>query len=138
MKRILLVDDDVDALETLAELLCEEYEVVTAVNGAEAVFATTRHAIDAIVLDLKMPVLDGAGVVEELRTRGLRIPVILVSACLDLGAVSRSLGVDGYVGKPFDVAILERKLAALGTEGVPLASGPRSVQQPAGGDEPTV
>jgi len=113
MKRVLVVDDDVDTLESLSTLLADKYDVFAAGNGAEAVFATTRHEFAAIVLDLTMPILDGEGVVEELRARNVRAPIILASASLDIASMGKKLGVADYLAKPFDLDVLEEKLERL-------------------------
>jgi DNA-binding response OmpR family regulator len=112
-KRVLLVDDDVDILESLALILEDSYEVRRAQNGLEALEEVERGDIDVVVLDLMMPVLDGEGFLHELKRRGLRVPVLVASAMGDLGRRCRELGVTDFVSKPFDVGQLEAKLSQL-------------------------
>lgn len=113
MKRVLLVDDDPDILESLRMLLEESYAVEVAVNGEAGLRALLARRFDAVVLDMMMPVLDGAGMVRELQARGVHVPVLLASAARNLRSEARSLGVDDFIEKPFDPALLEDKLARL-------------------------
>ncbi|MCC6555305.1 MAG: response regulator transcription factor [Polyangiaceae bacterium] len=117
MKRVLLVDDDPDILESLELLLEERYEIIAAADGATAIAAATSRSLDAIVLDLMMPVLDGAAVMRELRARSVRVPVLIASAARDVAAQARALGAEDYIEKPFDPDLLEAKLARLVADG---------------------
>lgn len=113
MGRILLVDDDADVLASLALLLESSYDVACARDGAQALEALEVGGFDAVVLDLMMPVMDGAELLRELRRRGLRVPVLIASAGSHTGRQARELGADDWLQKPFDVELLERKLARL-------------------------
>jgi DNA-binding response OmpR family regulator len=122
MKRVLLVDDDPDILTSLEMLLEGEYEVSLAADGASALAAMLTQPFDVIVLDLMMPVLDGAGVLRELRARDVRVPVLLASAARDLRTTARELKAEDFIEKPFDLDLLEAKLASLANTGTPLMS----------------
>ena len=122
MKRILIVDDDLDILESLAALLEETYDVALARDGAEALLLAEGQHFDAVVLDLMMPVLNGAGFLQELAARSLHIPTIIVSANAELRSYARRLHATDYLAKPFDIASLEAKLARL-TSGPPDDNG---------------
>ena len=113
MKRILIVDDDPDVLESAAMILEEGYQVALARNGVDALRRIQSESFDAILLDLAMPEKDGASVVFEMTARNIRVPVILVSADHDLAGKARSLGVADHLHKPFNAAALEAKVAAL-------------------------
>ena len=79
--RILVVDDERavrDALERALRL--EGYEVATAADGQEALVSLARRSVDAIVLDVLMPVLDGLETCRTLRRRGDATPVLLLTA----------------------------------------------------------
>jgi len=90
-------------------------DALTATNGLAALDALEHNDVDAIVLDVQMPEMDGCGFFRELRARGNTIPVLIASA---YGAreVQRELGAEASVEKPFDpevlVSELERILAA--------------------------
>ena len=123
MKRVLLVDDDLDILESLAMLLEGSYEVLLARNGKEALAIVESTAkIDVMVLDLMMPVLDGAGLMRELEARELRVPVIVVSAHSDVAFHAPALGAADYLTKPFSIGILRAAIARV-TGGTGGASG---------------
>ena len=123
LKRVLLVDDDPDILTSLEMLLQDIYEVARAEDGEEALDALLAQPFDAVVLDLMMPVLDGAGLMRELRARSMRVPVLLASAAHDLSVRARALGVEDYIEKPFDLDLLESKLARLTEGGLPGSGG---------------
>ncbi len=97
--------------ESLSQLLAGSYEIRVALDGEDALRVLDQGAVDAIVLDMLMPVLDGAGFLRAARARGLDAPVILVSAQSDLRARARALGVDDFLQKPYSIARLEAKLA---------------------------
>ena len=120
MKRVLLVDDDPDILEALRQALEDSFEIRLAHDGREAVAALEREPIDALVLDLMMPVLDGPGVLAAMRDKGMRTPVIIVSAGADAGRVARREGIPNWFSKPFDLGELEKTLQKL--VGEPVAS----------------
>ncbi|MBI3891518.1 MAG: response regulator, partial [Candidatus Wallbacteria bacterium] len=67
---LLLVDDELSVLETVACLLeLDGYRVLTAASGQEALDVATREAVDAILLDVQMPNMDGFQVLQELGRR---------------------------------------------------------------------
>lgn len=83
---ILLVDDHPLILAELARQLREDdgrYELVTAGNGEAAIGILETTAVDLVVTDLKMPVLDGIGLVSHMRVSHPNVPVIVMSSCLD-------------------------------------------------------
>jgi CheY-like chemotaxis protein len=113
MKRLLVVDDEPDVAEVLGELLIPTYAVTLAHDGAEALRILEAGGIDAVVLDLMMPVMSGEALMGELRARKIAVPVIFASAADDLAErASRSRASD-FIAKPFDLAELEEKLARL-------------------------
>lgn len=105
MKKVLVIDDD-NALRSdlLTILELEGYEAVAADNGREGVLAAQNHRPDLILCDITMPVLDGFGVITELRqnpqTAG--IPVIFLTARNEKPFVQRGaqLGAAGYSLSP--------------------------------------
>ena len=110
-RRVLIVDDDEGLLRLLRLILSNDYEVSTAINGSDALDVTRQKHPDVIVLDLRMPVLDGPGFFRELRARGDNTPVLVTSS---FGArdAQRELGADGAIEKPFEPDAL---LAAVGS-----------------------
>ena len=108
---ILVVDDDDDFREALAEVLASAgYPVRDAPNGEVALKRTAEEVPGMILLDLKMPVLDGWGVLEKLRAepRTAGVPVLILSA-YGFEWESELLGAQGYIPKSVGMdEILER------------------------------
>ena len=111
---ILVVDDDPNLMRLMATILrTSGMEVLTATDGYAALDVAMSKDVDAIVLDLRMPNLDGRGFFRELRARGVETPVLIASA---FGAreAQQELGAQGSIEKPFDpemlIAELERIL----------------------------
>ena len=78
---ILVVEDEPVIRELMAILLEDEgYTVRQAVDGMQALEMLEQHGIDVVLSDVKMPRLDGASLVQRLRSRGDAIPVVLLSA----------------------------------------------------------
>jgi CheY-like chemotaxis protein len=111
--RILIADDDPSILETLGDLLRDRYEVLVAGNGEEVMEQLGSSPVDLVVLDMVMPRLDGEGALREIRGRGLRVPVIIVSARSDRLNNYRELGADDFIQKPFEISVLEEKIDRL-------------------------
>lgn len=110
-KRILVVDDDPDILDALAIWLEDRFDVVTAADGGEALDLVERQPFDLILLDLMMPAVDGATVKRTLDSRGVRVPVVVVSAISDLPRHARALGVSDWLTKPLDLEALDATIA---------------------------
>jgi CheY-like chemotaxis protein len=108
---ILVVDDDPTILATVSEALdMEGFPVVTATNGAEALTVVQQHAPWLVLLDMRMPVLDGWGFMRVVRERGLTIPVVVMTAAADARRWAREIGAEGVLPKPFE---LDELLAAV-------------------------
>jgi two-component system, chemotaxis family, chemotaxis protein CheY len=112
---ILVVDDDPTILATVSETLdLEGYPVVTAANGAEALEAYERETPSLVLLDMRMPVLDGWGFVRVARERGLTPRVIVMTAAADARRWAREIGAQGVLAKPFDLEDLLVAVQRLG------------------------
>lgn len=106
MATVLLVDDEPDILLMLRMSFEDEgHEVVTAANGEQALQLLAQGGIDAVVLDMMMPVVDGWGVLRGKLAAGDTTPVIVVSAKSDARDAEKvvELGAVDYVMKPFDL-----------------------------------
>jgi len=113
--RILVVDDELAIIKLLrANLQADGYEVLAAIDGAEALQIVERELPDLIILDIMMPKVDGFEVSRRLREWS-QIPIIILSArsdetdkveCLNLGA-------DDYLSKPFGVTELLARVSAV-------------------------
>ncbi len=106
---ILVVDDDPTILATVSEVLdMEGYDVVTATNGAEALVAIDQSVPSLVLLDMRMPVLDGWGFMRAVRDRGLTLTVVVMTAAADARRWGREIGAEGVLAKPFDIDELVR------------------------------
>jgi len=115
--RILIVDDDRDTLDILTRLLDHEgYECLSAASGAAALATVRATPVDVILLDVRMPEMDGLKVCEQLRADDTlrQIPVILVTCADDMKTRARgmSLGVSEYLTKPLVKEELLTRIAA--------------------------
>ena len=103
--RILIVDDDESILDLLREALSDEgYEVHIATDGALALDLATRLAPDLILLDMRMPIVDGWAFAEAYRQQcGPHARIIVMTAARDARAIAAGIGADGYLAKPFSL-----------------------------------
>ena len=114
--RILVVEDRPEVLDVLQRVLADTgYEVHTATDGDAALAAALDLTPDLVVLDVGLPKQDGFSVTTELRRRGFRAPVLLLTV---RGAVSDKVtgleaGADDYLAKPFDYDELLARVRAL-------------------------
>lgn len=103
MPRILIVDDDRDVRASLEDLFAlEGFEVATAGDGYAALTAVAQRRPDVIISDVRMPPPDGIRLIEMLRTQGVHIPSILITAQRE----PRPHQADAVVYKPFSVDAL--------------------------------
>lgn len=100
--RVLIVDDEPDIRATVSAMLeLEGYAVDEAANGADALHAVDRHEPDLILLDMRMPVLDGWGFARELRRRGHETPIVVMTAARDAAGWAGEIAASSFVAKPF-------------------------------------
>ena len=116
----ILVVDDIDSNRDMLARLLEipGFSVHLACNGIEALDTLKLHDFVMVLMDIRMPVLDGIEALRRIRQRpeGRRVKVIAVTASVSQEARSGLLmeGFDGFIGKPFDAAelyeLIERQL----------------------------
>jgi CheY-like chemotaxis protein len=116
---ILIVEDDFETRYMLATCLeSAGYRVLTAANGREALATIHRDLPSVLVVDLMMPVMDGAEFrqIQRHRRGTASIPFVVVTAAANGREVAAQLGADGFLEKPVDVdqlvAVVGRLLAA--------------------------
>lgn len=105
-KKILVVDDEPDFLEMVKmRLEANKYEVVTAVNGKEALKKIKEERPAAVLLDILMPQLDGLETLKRIRRQDKNLPVFMISAFSneERFKVARQLKASGFIVKTSDV-----------------------------------
>ena len=102
---VLVVDDDPTILAAVSEtLFLEGYTVLTATNGAEALERLGDGEPPCVVLlDMRMPVLDGWGFAHALAERALAVPVVVMTAAADARRWAQEIGATSHLAKPFDL-----------------------------------
>lgn len=112
---ILVVDDVEINRALLVELFKDEYNVIEAENGAQALeIINSDNSITAVMLDLIMPVMDGMGVLSEMNRSGkiYRIPVFIITAADDAEMLSAAygLGAVDIISKPFQMCFIKSRI----------------------------
>ncbi|MCL2780111.1 MAG: response regulator transcription factor [Actinomycetia bacterium] len=114
--RVLVVDDDPAVRQSLRTALTRDgYEVALADGGAAALAQLAAGGADVIVLDVAMPEPNGLVVCRQLRARGDRTPILMLTArdLIDDRVAGLDAGADDYLVKPFALAELRARLRAL-------------------------
>jgi urea transport system substrate-binding protein len=103
--RILVVDDDDSIRELVAEILRDEgYDIVQARNGAAALQEIDGGAsFDLVVLDMRMPLVDGWQFAAALEQRGAATPIVVMTAAQNARLWAEEIGAAGYIAKPFGI-----------------------------------
>lgn len=103
--KMLCVDDNRDLRETLAaQFRAEDFDVETAVDGLDAVEKLRHGHFDIVLLDLKMPGMDGLGVMKEMK-KLTKFPHVVVLSAIDDVAMAQEcvkMGARDYISKPYD------------------------------------
>jgi DNA-binding response OmpR family regulator len=116
LKRILMVDDDDDLREALADqlVMTEEFDVFEAANGADGLVKAKEQHYDLVILDVGLPDMDGRELCRLMRKQGVKCPVIMLTGHATdsdqiLGLES---GANDYVAKPFKLPVLLARIRA--------------------------
>jgi CheY-like chemotaxis protein len=110
---VLVVDDDTSILDTVSAILTGEgYDVVSAISGQEALEAVARKQPAVILLDMRMPVMDGWAVARALHAQGIDVPIVVMTAAESAKRWADEVGAEGFLSKPFGLdellAVVER------------------------------
>ena len=116
LKKILLVDDDDDLRDALSEqlLLTEDFDVFEAGNGADAKTRAAEALYDLVILDVGLPDIDGRDLCRDLRTQGVKSPILMLTGH-DSDAdtiMGLDAGANDYVTKPFKFPVLLARIRA--------------------------
>jgi CheY-like chemotaxis protein len=108
---ILIVDNDPVLRATVAEVLEDcGFRTATAANGLQALHAIAKEEPSIVLLDMRMPMLDGKGFVERLREFGRSPGIIVMSGSQPSAEELADMGAVAFVGKPFEVEDLVRRI----------------------------
>ncbi len=114
---VLVVEDDADILSFIALELMDDYQVVKAVDGEDGLAKALEYIPDLVVTDLMMPGMDGIALCRELKTNPdtFHIPVIMLTAKTSEESQLEGLktGADDYCMKPFNIVLLQARIANL-------------------------
>ena len=113
--RVLVIDDDLSLLEAYTVLLDDEFQVYTAATGEEGIALVQRKDIDVLLLDLRLPGMDGLTVLCQLKTLTPSLEILIVTAVDDVRMAVEALrgGAADYLVKPVDNEVLLVKLRQL-------------------------
>lgn len=116
MHKILVVEDE-ELIRTMLQINLEndDFDVITCESAERMLEKLNRHRFDLILLDIKLPGINGQEALELLRTRGIETPVIMVTAVENTSSKVSSLehGADDYISKPFDLDELKARIKAV-------------------------
>ncbi|YCA41765.1 response regulator transcription factor [Bacillus sp. JZ8] len=113
--RILVVEDNRSLLESIKNILSNEFEVDGAENGEDGLFLALQNIYDLIVLDVMLPEMDGFEVIQHIREANIRTPVLFLTAkdSLEDRVKGLDFGGDDYLVKPFQAPELQARIRAL-------------------------
>ena len=115
INHILVVDDESDVRDLLSKFLTRRgYEVRTAGDGAAAIEAIREGHPDIVLLDIRLPKIDGLSVLQRLRDESVNVAIITMSGNADEDTARKSLelGAADFITKPFNLPYLETSLLA--------------------------
>ena len=116
---ILIAEDDMDIVELLSLYLSGEgYRILSAVDGQQALTLMETQKVDLAILDIMMPKVDGIEVLRQLRGRGSRLPVLLLTAKAEVDdkVLGLDSGANDYLTKPFASQELLARIRAMTRE----------------------
>jgi len=131
MSRIIVIEDDRAILRGLKDNLeFESYEVLTATDGEQGYRLVREHHPDLIVLDLMIPKMDGYELCRKVRSEGIAVPILMLTArSEEMDRVhGLDIGADDYVTKPFSVPELLARIRAILRRAQPATALPENLR----------
>ncbi|MFC1703556.1 response regulator [Candidatus Omnitrophota bacterium] len=105
MKKILICDDELGIRESLKLILEKDYKVLSAVNGTECLDCLSQTAdIDLVLMDIKMPQVNGIEILRQIKSNNPKIKVIMVTGYKSVETATEAVkaGASDYIVKPFN------------------------------------
>lgn len=100
--RVLVVDDDPSILDTVTAILAAEgFDVVSASGGEQALGLLRSFHPTLVLLDMRMPIMDGWAVARAMRESGSRVPIVVMTAAESAKKWADEIGAAGHLAKPF-------------------------------------
>jgi len=114
--KILYLEDDITLSSTISEFLADEgFEVVNVYNGQKALDSLYEQSFDLLLLDVKVPKMDGFELLQALREANITTPAIFTTSLNSMSDLAKgyTLGADDYLKKPFELEELHFRIKAL-------------------------
>ena len=113
--KVLVVEDNASLLESIRQILEDEYEVDTADNGEDGLYLAQQSIYDIVLLDVMLPGMDGFEIIRQMRNAKIDTSVLFLTAkdSLEDRVKGLELGGDDYLVKPFQAAELKARVRAL-------------------------
>jgi len=111
--RLLIVDDEEQFVEALSERLSmRDYDVTTALTGEDAIVKLTNYNFDVVILDVRLPRIEGTAVLREIKSLKPLTEVIMLTghATIELAVDAMKLGAHDFLMKPFEIEELVLKM----------------------------
>lgn len=108
-KKILIIEDDEGIIDVLSTILESEHYKVLVSKTTDGVIKKIKDELpNIILLDLWVPGEEGKDLPKKIKSNSFfsKIPILVVSANHDIQKITKSLGADGYISKPFDIDVL--------------------------------
>ena len=109
-----LVVDDESHMRRVLEIMVRQlgHDVLSAADGAQALETLEREKVDLVLTDLRMPILDGLGLLKGMVDKGVNVPAIVMTAqgSVSTAVEAMKLGAEDYLLRPFDVDVLEMSI----------------------------
>lgn len=107
-KTVLVVDDEEDIRHLVSQILeLEGYDVLRAEHGQDGLNRVAERMPDLILLDMKMPVMNGPDFAQRFRAQyGPVVPIVVITAAASARKSAKDINAEGYIGKPFDLEVL--------------------------------
>ena len=100
--RVLVVDDDVSILDTVTSILTSEgFQVMAASGGQQALTLLQSWHPTLVLLDMRMPIMDGWAVARAMREAGSTVPIVVMTAAESAKRWADEIGAAGHLAKPF-------------------------------------